>query len=356
MKNTISEVNGWEIGRRDLFRAAGFAGAALLTSSIIPKLVKTAYAEEPLIQPSAYQEPGSFDHCRMAIFGADSLGIENSLILRNQGAPGLNVLNPPFCSVSDGLSVTQPGWATILTGLPIGHTGALTNRKYERVPNKYHIFARLMEEYNGRDLYIVWVAGKGKQITGFNPNRGKNGKKGPHYSVYKAIKLDQSQQGIYEADVKRDYYTSNQQVFDLATAPNGLPEAITHENFLAFIHFEHPDRIGHISKDYNTYMQSALDVDDYISQMISMLPDGTDILYCSDHDFHFKSQGWPESRHKFAPFGMAATNVATLDEPIVPQTSLGRFIYRRAGGNPNYIYNKPEGSLRAFNMYGLDLV
>ena len=323
--------------RRTFLKTVGIAAVGLGTSALP--------VSSRFVRPAQAGEPGAYERCRMVVFGADSLGFENAQVLRNSGAPGLNALPPPFCVSCDGLSVTQPGWATILSGLSRVQIECWQNQGYKKMPHGYHIFRKIMTAYSERDLdlYVVWITGKGKNITGWND---KTQKKGPHWSVCHRIE-EQRQPGVYHGDKERD----NEEVFELAMNSDGLVEAVQHDNFIAFIHFHDPDCTGHSTENYDDYMQAALEVDNYIYQMMNLLED-TDILYCSDHDFHFKDNGQTRNGHQFAPLGMGATNVPTLGQSLVSQASLGRFIYRRAGGNPDWTLNK-EG--RPYSMYGVEI-
>lgn len=295
-----------------------------------------------MIEPTEAQAPGSYSHCKIVIFGADGLGIGHAATLRDGGAPGLNALHEPICLHSDGLSVTQPGWATMFSGLPSEHIKCWRNQEYKKMPNGYHLIKKLIETYESRDLYVVWITGKGPNITGFN---FETQSKGPHWSVYNKI-VNGNHPGIYHGDAPRN----NLEVFNLAFS--SLSEAITHENFIAFVHFGDPDDTGHATESHDSYMNAAGIVDGYINTLINLLQNGTDVIYCSDHDFHFQELGDAETRHRFAPRGVMATNVVTLSKPEISQMTLGRFIYRRAGGNPDWTLNKYGNP---YHLYGVEI-
>ncbi len=96
----------------------------------------------------------------------------------------------------------------------------------------------------------------------------------------------------------------------------------------------------------------------YIINLMQLVPQDVDIIYCSDHGFNFRSRGDLRENHIFSPRGMLATNFQTLGFDHVSQDSIGRLIYRRAGGNPDRtVFFKGEtGDLVKYQMYGVDLV
>lgn len=161
------------------------------------------------------------------------------------------------------------------------------------MPGGYHIVEKLVQAYEEHDFFPLWITGKGANIKG-------DSEKSPHHAVYKMI-VDDKHPGIYHGDVSRE----DQEVNDLARG--AVEEAIRHDNFLCFIHFLNPDHTGHkvtrdgAQDDFNRYMRSALEVDEYIAKLMSLLPNSTDVIYCSDHGFDFISQGDPRNGHKFSP-------------------------------------------------------
>ena len=288
-------------------------------------------------------------NCKLVVFGSDALRHDTSVWMWQNGAPALSQLNKPICSLSGGSSWTQPGWASIWFGLPAFFSGAYCNGtdRYNMsngrpiclgAPKDLHLFARLMDMYN--DIYTVWVAGKDSYgVGGYKENL-------PHWQVYDRI-VNQASLGEYHAD---DGEKSDDDVYQLAE--NALQEAVQHENYLAFIHFHNPDNKGHATEDYAEYVTSALYVDSLIAQLMSLLPDDTNIVYCSDHGFNFMSLGEVENSHVYAPKGMVGTNAPTNGLTHVCQNSVGRLIYRLGGGDPDEIV-APHGT---YSLYGQDLV
>jgi len=206
------------------------------------------------------------------------------------------------------------------------------------MPRQLHIVDKLCDAYAGRDFFAVWLTGKGHNIKGRHPETC------PHRDVFKNIA--QNGHGIYLGDKGR----TNSEVFQLAV--DVLPHANTHDHFLCFIHFADPDHTGHLTQDYETYMEKAFEVDDYIAQLMGLLPHETDIIYCSDHGFDFLSRGDAENNHTSSPHGMLATNFPTLPKQSVSQMAIGRLIYKRAGGNPNWTLNNIG---KPYRMFGEDL-
>jgi len=219
------------------------------------------------------------------------------------------------------------------------------NTLYDAMPSEMHIMAKLLNSYKelGLDLFPVWITGKGKNVKGSEP-------KSPHRSVYRYI-VGEGNPGSYYGDESRE----DLEVFQLAE--QALREAVTHDNFLCFVHFKNPDRVGHQTNDYDTYMEKAQKVDQYIYDLMQNLPSDTTLIYCSDHGFNFKSLGDKENGHSYSPRGMLAVNFLTVDLPCVEQSSIGRLIYRLAGGNPDDTYYRDEsGKKKRYHMYGLDLI
>jgi hypothetical protein len=329
------------IGRRDFLKTVGATaiGLGVAALPVCPRIVRPARAE-----------PGSYDNCRIVVFGADGLRIDYAQTLRDQGAPGLSSLNPPICAICGGMSQTQPGWASIWSGLPSELNLAWDNSKYQRMPSGYHIMEKLIKAYEGRDLYAVWIVGKGN-IVGLRQRANGKFRKGSHYGVYKMI-VEEGNPGVYYGDDSRD----NDTVHSLAS--QALAEAVQHNNFIAFVQFHDPDKTGHASvrsrlpNDYETYMQKALEIDNYIANLMGLLPGDTDIIYCSDHGFDFVSQGDARNHHPFSPKATLATNVSTVDTPFTSQMSIGRMIYRLAGGNPD----QTQRLNKYYRMWGDDLI
>jgi hypothetical protein len=325
------------IGRREFLKAVGTSVVGLST----PSLQKSAM---PAILPRA-QQIGAYESCRIVVFGPDGLRIDSAIKMRQEGARALSEINPPILSSSGGLSCTQPGWATIFSGLPSERIKCWSNKRFRAMPCDYHIVKKVTTAFENRDLFLVWITGKGHNIMGF-----KEGS--PHYAVYKLI-VEEGHPGSYHGDETRE----DDEVFNLALP--ALQEAVTHQNFLCFVHFRNPDSTGHrvtrdeTEDDFEIYMQSARQVDDYIYELMKLLPDDTNIVYCSDHGFDFKSIGEPRNGHKFAPHGMLAVNFETMVKSEVSQLSIGRLIYKLAGGNPDWTSDK-NGTL--YRMFGEDLV
>jgi hypothetical protein len=320
------------IGRRTFLKTMGIAALGI-GGSMFP-------AGRHLVRPAAAQEPGTFESCRIVVFGSDSLRIDYAQTLHDLGAPALSALNPPICATCGGLSYTQPGWASIWSGMPSQRIKCWSNGIYERMPWRYHIVEKLCAAYLNRDLFTVWLTGKGGNIKGRWPMES------PHRSVFKSIALD-GDPGVYLGDEDR----TNSDVYQRAT--KALSVATKKPNFLCFVHFSDPDKTGHLTKDYDTYMEKAWEVDNYIAELMDILPPATDVIYCSDHGFDFTSLGDTNTGHKCSPHGMLATNFETVPKQSVSQMAIGRLIYKRAGGNPNWTLNNIG---KSYKMFGEDLV
>jgi hypothetical protein len=278
----------------------------------------------------------------VVVFGSDGLRHDTALWMWETGSPGLSRLYSPIPALSGGgKSVTQPGWADIWSGLPTAYHNAKDNSAYKSMPEDVHIMAKLMND----GFFSVWITGKGTNIKGHIPAS-------PHHQVYRYI-VNENYPGEYHGDKRR----SNQQVFDIAQ--QALQKAITEDRFVAFVHFTDPDNTGHQTKDYNSYVEAAEEVDQYISALIDILPPETNIIYCSDHGFSFNELGDVRDYHHFAPIGMVATNVSEPQESVVTRTSIGRAIYSLSGNDPNncsapeMLPNCPDCG---YSMYGIDFL
>jgi len=346
------------IGRRDFFKTVIGGAAALGLSGAfpgVPKMVRSARAAQP----------GNFDGCRLVVFGSDSLRFDYAQTLVNDplyDAPAitsLNDINPIICSSAGNFSCTQPGWATIWTGVPSYWHRAYANLEYEEMPQHMHIMRKLAGAYLDQDLYLAWITGKGKSIAAkkrklYKGTPEERVVRGPHWQVKQKI-AGEGHPGVYLGDEGRE----NIDVYEAAR--DALIEARDHhENFCCFIHFKDPDHIGHLETNYDSYMAKAVEVDNYIMDLMDLLPqDTTDIIYCSDHGFDFADWGDTSNHHNWSPHGMLATNFTLPNyQPRIDMCSVGRLIYRMAGGDPDHAkYRVPEtDNMRTHRMHGVDLV
>lgn len=286
----------------------------------------------------AGQKRSPSDPVRIVVFAPDALRVDLAQEMWSGGAPGLSRLSNPICALSGGgFSVTQPGWASIWTGMPSFFTNAYHNALYGAMPPDYHIIKKFMLKLRGQDFYAGWQTGKGGTIKG-------DIVESPHYQVYDPI-VNGGHPGWYEADKERP----NEEVFGLASSM--LEEAVLHDHFCCFVHFRDPDYIGHETLNYGRFKQKAYEVDGYIASLMDMLPEDTDIIYCSDHGFNFVELGEVWDSHHFAPRGMLATNFETEFCKNVTRETIGRLIYARGGGDPDHCHTKNY----EYAMYGADI-
>jgi hypothetical protein len=275
-------------------------------------------------------------HCRVVVFGSDALRFDLAWRMWREGAPGLSVLERPICSLSGGgQSVTQPGWTDIWTGLPAAYHGFVKNGDRAVLPDGIHIMGKVMDDFVDEDVYAVWIVGKGMGLLDGEDPRS------PHHPVYRRI-VEQDRPGVYLGDENRE----DLEVFQAAR--EALAEAARHRNFCCFVHFHNPDTTGHLTRDAGAFARAALGVDGYIRRLMGTLPDGVDVIYCSDHGFNFTALGEVEDSHGFAPRGMVATSFPTGRYRNVTRPTVGRWIYERAGGDPDHC----EIQGRAYAMYG----
>lgn len=335
---------GMSLGRRDFFKVAGVAALGIGSSMlpIAPGIVSPAQAAIP-------------DQFRVVLFGYDGLRVDDAQALHDEGGGGgLSRLQRPICAECGGLSSTQPGWASIMSGLPSQRNRAWENNTFRKMPSGYHIvekLAQLFEDQN-EDFYVLWVTGKSKYISGYRASRPipKRRTRTPHHSVYELI-VEQGLPGEYHGDQAR----TDQEVYDIAElALTGIDQ---YENFFCFIHFANPDHGGHnakkdgtITDKHGAYMNAARQVDQHVSDLIDLFPSDTIIIACSDHGFDFEHRGDATTGHQWSPNGMVTANY-----PIVAQTnrvsqmSIARELLRLAGGNPDHTY-KANG--KPYRMWG----
>jgi len=346
------------IGRRDFFRTViGGAAALSLAGAFpgVPKMVRQARADQP----------GSFGGCRLVVFGSDSLRFDYAQTLVNDPeyyAPALSSLvddgNPIICSLTDGFSCTQPGWASIWTGLPSYWTRVFSNNDYEQMPRHMHIMRKLISAYKDEDLFLGWITGKGRSISGKRRTLFKDTPQvadvwGPHWQVKKEV-LNGGHLGVYLGDEHRE----NDEVFNAASSALEEIRDNQYANFCCFIHFKDPDHAGHVDLDYDSYMAKAVEVDQHIWDLMGQLPANTDVIYCSDHGFDLRDNGDRNNHHNYSPYGMLATNFPTANYPVVDIMSVGRLIYRLAGGDPDDTSYREWDTDKVIKhpMYGIDLV
>jgi len=157
--------DGKGIGRRTFLKTLGGVAAFGIAS--------TALRTPPMrIRRARAGQPGDFGGCRIVVFGSDSLRVDYAQTLLAEGAPALTYLsqfnpnNPIICSLNNGRSSTQPGWATIWSGMPSFWTRAFANREFEPIPRSRHVMNKLSAGYKGQDMYLAWITGKGHNIAG----------------------------------------------------------------------------------------------------------------------------------------------------------------------------------------------
>jgi hypothetical protein len=312
------------MNRRTLFKTTLAALAAVVTGT----------RQMIMAKPSSRR-----NGVRLVVFGVDALRHDSALLLRGEGSPALASLNTPICVLSGGgYSMTQPEWASVWSGLCCVLHRTYKNNLFNAMPTDTHIMGRLMKMYPLEKFFPVWITGKGYNIKG-------DAFDSPHFQVYKPIVLD-GRPGVYMGDRERE----NEQVYTAAS--KALQEAITNDNFCCFIHFHDPDQTGHKKESYNEYLDAAREVDQYVYQLMQILPPDTEIIYCSDHGFNFTELGEVENNHHFAPRGMLSTNFILANATHASRQSVGRLIYKLAGGNPDFC-ETPSG---VYSMYGVDLM
>jgi hypothetical protein len=116
--------------------------------------------------------------------------------MREEGAQALSALNPPIVSSNRGLSCTQQGWATIFSGPSSEKNKCWSNKQFQAMPRDYHILKKVGTMSENRDLFLVWITGKGHNILGSK-------KESPHHAVYKLI-IEEGHPGAYHGDETRD--------------------------------------------------------------------------------------------------------------------------------------------------------
>lgn len=272
----------------------------------------------------------------IVVFGYDALAVDFALQLATANPQGaLNRMQSGIgCLMTDGYSMTQPGWCQIWHGLPAYFTGILKNEDAIATISRTHIVFRL---FLLRALdSLTWITGKGLNISGFY-----DGIPGPHYDVYRLISNGWVP-GAYFGDVTRE----NSEVTALASMhlPSLGPRGI------AFIHYKDPDATGHSSGSFEQYMASAVSVDNDVAMLMDLCPAGTHFILCSDHGFNFQELGDFETNHVYAPHGFIAFSDvvttaptsfelrgSTVSAPMFNQATVAAKIYRHFGGDPKQV-------------------
>jgi hypothetical protein len=329
------------IGRRAFLKVVGVTALGVQAYGL-PVFAKSKKA--PDVKPDPQIE--NYKRCRIVVFGVDGLRIDYAKRLRDEGASALNELNPPICAACGGLSAAQPAWASIWSALPSQKIKCWSNKRYKAMPEGYHIIEKLAHpEAYGENLYIIWITAKNQNIRGLE-------EESPHHAVYKLIKEGKNP-GIYLGDEKR----TDEEVRKAARDALKELNYQNPDNFICFIHFRNPGytgtQVAGEPNDFEKYLNKARLVDKKIYQLMKDLPQDTDIIYCSEQGFDFKSQGDPRDGHGFSPLGMLATNLPTLKITNVSQMAIGRLIYKRAGFDPDFT-SRADGKL--YKMFGEDLI
>ena len=287
----------------------------------------------------------SFGECKIAVIVMDGLRPDLAMEMHNDQTTTISTFVNHDTFHCLGLSCTQTGAATLWTGVPPYFHKAVENQSYydaslPEFPYKYfHIIPKLMHYYRNDDLFTVWVSGKAKNVRGNVPCS-------VHSHMYARIYYNISP-GFYMGDGMYE----DSQVEDAAI--NAIREAVVHNNYIIYVHYNMPDVCGHQYEDYDKYVQEAYTTDIRVRNVINELPTDTKIILLSDHGFNVLSLGELENGHRMSPVVPIFTNFMPSDE-IDNHADVSRLIYSLAGGDPDRTRLMKAGTrtVHGYRMYG----
>ncbi|UCH35592.1 MAG: alkaline phosphatase family protein [Armatimonadota bacterium] len=232
---------------------------------------------------------------------------------------------------------TKAGWTQILTGYEPEVTGVFNNRRFRPIPLGYTVFERLEESFGPENIYTAAIIGKLHNLGGAGPSKvpadepepeaGQEDRRWmrprpgtpipaePFYLVKK--NLDLYQEGLGDAD---------------SVGARALQVLDKHgrERFFLFVHFEEPDKQGHIyGENSPEYTDGVKQADKWLGKILAKLRglgirDETMVYVTSDHGFDEGFRFHFDAPYTFLAADDRAVMRRGLREDIAP-TILWRF-------------------------------
>ncbi|MGE4132111.1 MAG: alkaline phosphatase family protein [Bdellovibrionales bacterium] len=213
-------------------------------------------------------------------------------------------------NIHEGRTDTKAGWAQIWTGYSASRTGVYSNRKYRPIPAGWTAFERLRAQF-GDSIRTAFVSGKINNIgargphkicenckSRFDDTRGKthywDESKTPELKIKgeKPRYVEREGEPYFHAKPKLDFY-QNALGESSHVMQAGLDwiEKNRDKPFLAFLHFEEPDELGHLYGENSTeYHQALINNDRNLAEILRRVPPAKNrpliTFVLSDHGFN----------------------------------------------------------------------
>jgi hypothetical protein len=271
-------------------------------------------------------------------------GLDRSVVTELLGAgrlPNLAALigegSSQEIQVTGHVTVTKPGHAEMLTGLPASATGVFSNSRFRPIPEGLTIFERVQQHLGGPEaIHTFMITGKIAHVGGRGPEelraatRPRAGRSAAPPGADDTVS-NQRGEPFYLTRRHLDLFDAQQRDAG-ETGPLALAalERFKSPRFLAFLHFSDPDHAGHAHGiDSPEYRQAAVLCDEWLGRIRSWvasegLSASTLIYVTTDHGFD------PHGRsHSDAPHSWLATNDKSVTRggiiADIPATILDHF-------------------------------
>lgn len=211
--------------------------------------------------------------------------------------------------VGEARSDTKAGWAQIFTGYGANITGVRSNRDYKPIPTGLTIFERLKDRYEDR-IQTLFLSGKINNIGARGPHRiclncrsrfTDTRQKTRYWEEESPAPTKKGQAKEYAERAGEPYFNALQALDvyrnDLGSGDKVLAAAqeelakLSGQAFLAFVHFEEPDELGHLfGEGSSEYTQALLNNDRRLPELLRLAREAASprplrFFLLSDHGF-----------------------------------------------------------------------
>lgn len=223
-------------------------------------------------------------------------------------------------TVTNGETMTKPGWAQILSGYNAEITGIYSNTKYAPLPKGYSVFEKAENYFGDNKIHTVFLGSKPNHLGATckgeqNEIVNYQGKKevtaeslGEPWCITKNY-VDSFETGIGH---NKDVGKKALKVLDEYKSKYSQDQRL-----LAFFHFGEPDETGHQKgEDSSQYSKAIIDDDEWLGKIMNKLREigidkNTYIYVLTDHGFD--EDGFTNGHNHFnAPFGIFASNDSSI--------------------------------------------
>lgn len=222
--------------------------------------------------------------------------------------------------ITQGATVTKPGWAQIFTGYSTHVFRIKNNKFYGPIPHGQTIFEKLKEHFGAEKISTIFVSGKEANV----------GARGPHKICTNCIPRDAKSREFTDwydesttaptGDKKPRNFVerAGEPFFHAAKTMNHFQDrlgngenlmklaiekldTIKDKKFFAFVHFRDPDELGHVYGEASKeYIDGIVQDDIYLGRLLEYLKtnnliENTLVFIVSDHGMdpnsneHFKA-------------------------------------------------------------------